>query len=48
MPLPTREGGEGEEEVGDWYENGSNDKGSKCSHHPVKSGLMSARERSCD
>ena len=25
---------ESEEEVGDWYENGSNDKGSKCSHHP--------------
>ena len=45
-------------EVGDWCENGSNEKGSKCNHHPVKSGLMSLmsardslvkpRERSCD
>ena len=48
---------ESEEEVGDWHENGSNEKGSKCNYHPVKSGLMSARdslakpdlrERSCD
>ena len=36
------------DEVGDWRENGSNEKGSKCSHHSMKSGLMSAREMSCD